>query len=110
MSPTVYRCLDADGRLLYVGMTEQPRRRLRVHELTKSWWPKVGLITLEEYRTREEAAAAEREAILGEAPAFNIIRLARLRRVREGRQRRYPRRPRLRPDEVEVSPEWEVKA
>lgn len=37
----LYRLFDADGHLLYVGITWNPRDRWRAHKRTKEWWESV---------------------------------------------------------------------
>jgi predicted GIY-YIG superfamily endonuclease len=68
----VYRFYDADGQLLYVGMTGNLGRRFAMHAATKKWWPQVARRTAEWFGDRGEAAQAEREAIRAEKPVHNI--------------------------------------
>lgn len=35
---TLYRFYDAGESLLYIGITNNPGRRLEQHSATKSWW------------------------------------------------------------------------
>lgn len=37
----VYRCFDADGRLLYVGLTKNPEQRLAGHRSQTLWFGDV---------------------------------------------------------------------
>lgn len=67
----LYRLYDASNRLLYIGIAENPGRRWDQHATTKPWWPQVAEKTVEWRDTREEAAAAEAEAIRTELPLFN---------------------------------------
>ena len=68
----LYRLYDADGSLLYVGMTSNLRSRMVGHAADKPWWAAVARQTTEWYDTRAEAAAAEAEAIKSENPIHNI--------------------------------------
>jgi excinuclease UvrABC nuclease subunit len=72
----VYRCFDADGRLIYVGMTSLAiEQRFRVHRAKN---PQVATDTarveIAHYRSRSEAAEAESRAIDTERPLYNIRR------------------------------------
>lgn len=72
----VYRMFDADGRLLYVGMTSNPHARIKVWRSTGRadghWFPQVESIRWEFFDSKPGAAAAERQAISTEAPLHNI--------------------------------------
>lgn len=68
----VYRLLDESGALLYVGVSNMLRARLRKHRDTKPWWSDVTAIRVEQYRTRSEALAVERSAIATEEPVHNL--------------------------------------
>lgn len=67
---SVYRCFDAAGRLLYVGMTACVLRRMQEHRV-KDWWPRVASITVKHYPNRRTARNAERLAIVRERPEIN---------------------------------------
>ena len=68
---TLYRYFDADGRLLYAGITGAGAQRADQHAKGAIWWPQTAAATLEHYATREEALAAELVAIRCERPLFN---------------------------------------
>lgn len=68
----LYRLFDSEGRLLYVGITFNPRNRWAGHSATKSWWKQVVRREIEWHETRYAAEAAERAAILAERPLYNI--------------------------------------
>lgn len=72
MTATLYRFFDADGALLYVGISEHPLVRLDMHTHTQPWWSLVTSATFEQHQTREDARAAELAAIRSEHPAFNV--------------------------------------
>ena len=68
----LYRCFNRRKRLLYVGMTTDPRTRFKTHKTTKLWWKYVDHITLEEFLNRADLVTAEANAIQNEKPQFNI--------------------------------------
>lgn len=72
MTAYVYRCFDASDRLLYVGFTLSPPRRLKQHQDKSVWFHLVSRTAIEEFDTRDAALAAERRAIYSENPICNI--------------------------------------
>jgi hypothetical protein len=72
MRGSVYRLFDANGRLLYVGMTSRAGRWFE--HLSREWWPDVATATVEHFPTREDASLAEANAIRNENPRHNGIR------------------------------------
>ncbi|MDI3335844.1 GIY-YIG nuclease family protein [Defluviimonas aestuarii] len=79
---TVYRHIDADGVLLYVGMTRNPMARLDRHFARSPWIYDAVRVDMVHYESFEEAAKAEARAIRTESPLFNryIPKLRRRRR------------------------------
>lgn len=71
MTFELYRQYDADGVLLYVGMSISTMTRLRGHKSTSHWFKSVVFIALERFETLEECAEAEKQAIRNEHPLFN---------------------------------------
>lgn len=71
MQTDVYRVRDADGRLLYVGISVNFWMRSREHRTYAPWWSLASHGTLDAYRNRREAALVEARAIRDEAPLFN---------------------------------------
>jgi hypothetical protein len=69
----VYRFFDADSRLLYVGITCNPKMRFRDHQRLSHWWPAQQSVTVDWKDTRGEALAEEAAAILAEDPLHNVI-------------------------------------
>lgn len=68
----VYRCFDATDRLVYIGSTGHPERRL-IHHRSQVWWYSlVARISYEVHDDIESARSAEWAAIADEAPAFNV--------------------------------------
>lgn len=71
---TLYRFFDAEGALLYVGITSVQRTRWHQHAATKEWWDQVSSATTEHFATRPEAETAENHAIEHEGPKHNVRR------------------------------------
>lgn len=71
-SAQLYRMLDRDGTLLYVGITINPVERWRTHAQRAEWWSAVDRIEVEDYRNVRLALAAEVSAIRAESPLYNI--------------------------------------
>jgi transcriptional regulator with XRE-family HTH domain len=69
----VYRFFDADSRLLYVGITCNPKMRFRDHQRLSHWWPDQQSVTVDWKDTRGEALEEEAAAILAEDPLHNVI-------------------------------------
>ena len=69
----LYRQFDCDGVLLYVGVSENAQRRQIAHRYS-SWAGQIAKVTVEDFPTKAAAHAAERAAILAEAPMFNRMK------------------------------------
>jgi predicted GIY-YIG superfamily endonuclease len=71
----LYRHFDQGGRLLYVGASVSPLRRLLQHQhcLGARWFDRIVRIEIERFATREAALAAEKQAIKIEKPEFNVL-------------------------------------
>lgn len=67
----LYRCFDADDRLLYIGATYNLERRTKAHAHRSPWWPQVARVTSESFEFRWQAMTAERAAIVNEKPLHN---------------------------------------
>jgi predicted GIY-YIG superfamily endonuclease len=78
LTHVVYRCYDADDRLLYIGCTRDIGARMQVHYASPDNPASVVIarrmerVTETEYPDKATAQAAEREAIYNEAPMFNL--------------------------------------
>jgi predicted GIY-YIG superfamily endonuclease len=72
---SLYRFYDADGALLYVGITSRGPNRWQEHEAHRAWWALVASSRVEHFDDRDAAAAAERAAIRAEKPPHNITHL-----------------------------------
>lgn len=68
----VYRCYDANDRLIYVGASSSMERRLICHRTQAWWYGLVFRITYELHEDMDAAFAAESAAIIAERPAFNL--------------------------------------
>lgn len=69
--PCVYRFFDADGALLYVGVTMSVLSRMMAHRRLP-WYREIATIKVEHHDTKELAFAAERAAIAAENPRYNL--------------------------------------
>lgn len=67
----VYRLYDADGTLLYIGLTSNPDSRWKDHRKEMLWWREVIAKQLVWYETRRQAAEVERAAIRSEGARYN---------------------------------------
>jgi predicted GIY-YIG superfamily endonuclease len=73
----VYRCYDSEGRLLYIGCTQDLDARMMVHECdgdspaSVELMRRIDLLEYEEFPDRAAGLKAEREAIAAEAPLLN---------------------------------------
>src|ERR1043165_2412620 len=73
----VYRLFDADGTLLYVGISGNPEKRWKGHEVYSCrWWPLVAHKQIEWHDDRYLALAHEFLAIHYEKPKHNRRRTA----------------------------------
>ena len=71
---TLYRFYDAEGALLYVGITKFFEPRLKQHYKNADWFFETASVTLEHYKTRQEVERAETRAIESESPRYNIAK------------------------------------
>lgn len=69
---TLYRYFDKNGSLLYVGISDSISKRAHQHQKNSQWHMHAVSATLEHFREREDALAAESKAIVEEAPLYNI--------------------------------------
>ena len=68
----LYRFYDADGDLLYVGVSVTPWSRWKQHKGQKDWAEEVATTAVEWHDSRPEALAAEKAAIIAEEPRYNV--------------------------------------
>lgn len=69
----VYRLYGEGRRLLWIGCTNDLRRRLRQHRTRKAWWPEVVSCEAKWFDNYREAGDAERGALWRERPAYNLM-------------------------------------
>ena len=70
MKTDLYRHFNADGVLLYVGVSLSAIERLIGHRGSK-WSHEIANVTVEPFRSRNAALAAETKAIRIEKPLYN---------------------------------------
>lgn len=69
---SVYLYYDADGVLIYTGITSRGGARQSEHVKTKAWWPYVHRQEVEHFASRAEAQARERRLIRDYCPPYNV--------------------------------------
>jgi hypothetical protein len=74
MRTALYRHFDADGRLLYVGISMRPFQRLYNHDRSH-WSQDIATVRIEWFDARKDALQAELRAITTESPAHNLAGL-----------------------------------
>lgn len=72
MTCDLYRHFDAEGRLLYVGISASAVQRLAAHKIKAPWASQISKVTVHHFATRPDALYAERRAIREETPLHNI--------------------------------------
>ncbi len=68
----LYRHFNADGRLLYVGISVSSILRYMCHRLTSVWLNDVRSMTIEPFPDKGSAKIAELNAIRNEFPVYNV--------------------------------------
>src|SRR5690606_32463445 len=68
----VYAFYDAEGVLLYVGVSWNPYRRWETHRRNTSWWADAVSATITVYPDEATALRVERERIRTERPLHNV--------------------------------------
>lgn len=70
----LYRFFDVHDVLLYVGISLNAAQRASQHRTDKHWWPEVHRMEVEHLVCdRGAAIVIERNAILNEAPLYNVM-------------------------------------
>ena len=67
----LYRFRNSAGRVIYIGITNNPERRFAQHAESKPWWDEVVTREICFYPSRITLAAAEVQAIQRERPLYN---------------------------------------
>jgi hypothetical protein len=67
----LYRCYGLDGTLMYIGQTNNLKRRIAHHRSQSPWWFAVENIAIEQHRNRRTLRQNELRAITKEWPFFN---------------------------------------
>ena len=70
-STQLYRHFDQTGTLLYVGVSLNVLQRLTQHRADAEWFDRITRIEVAHFANREDALAAEADAIASENPLFN---------------------------------------
>jgi hypothetical protein len=71
-STQLYRHFDANGCLLYVGISLNTVKRLAEHRQDSRWFNQIARVEIEHFPSRKQAMMAEQVAILTEGPLHNI--------------------------------------
>lgn len=69
----LYRFFNAEGVLLYVGITYDLSMRFSTHSVERWWWGQWAYSTVVRYHSRAALEAAERKAIKSEKPLHNAV-------------------------------------
>lgn len=72
-SVAVYRQFNEVGALLYVGISDHPKRRFGQHSRDKAWWQQVTHWRVKWFPDRASAEQEEARAIREEVPAYNVL-------------------------------------
>lgn len=72
----MYRMYDAEGELLYVGISVRPDKRVEQHARDKAWFRggEVEAVEVEWFDSRLRALEAEAVTIWQENPRYNLQR------------------------------------
>jgi hypothetical protein len=66
----LYHLMDSSGRLLYIGISNNPYNRMNSHLKGRPGLAKM--IVVESYATRQECREAEKQAIAKFCPPLNV--------------------------------------
>jgi excisionase family DNA binding protein len=69
---TLYRFYNVAGDLLYVGITGYGAQRWTNHSRYQPWWLEVATVKVEHFASLADVSAAEVNAIVHEAPRYNV--------------------------------------
>ncbi len=68
----LYRYFNAEGKLLYIGISQSSLNRHQSHCSQAKWTEQIAKITINKFSTRKEALVAEKLAIQTENPLYNV--------------------------------------
>jgi hypothetical protein len=71
---SVYRAYNAEGVLLYVGITARGVWRARQHGYRSEWWREMTRMEWEHFDNRNDALDRETELIAAQDPVHNKVR------------------------------------
>ena len=80
---TIYRLYNAEGQLLYVGITGLGMARLKEHSKKQPWWTEVASASFEHCGDRESALRGEESLIKTLKPKYNVVHNQRVPDARE---------------------------
>jgi len=67
----LYRHFNAEGQLLYVGVSLRSMKRLAEHKNNSDWFNEITRVDIEHFSDRKTAMDAERKAVQEENPKYN---------------------------------------
>lgn len=70
---SLYRYYNAQGELLYIGISSQYAIRAAQHSKKSPWYAESANVTIEHCRDREDALLKEKKAIRLERPKYNKL-------------------------------------
>lgn len=68
----LYRILDTEDHLLYIGITRNIWTRMAQHRRTARWWPRAARVVWVDMPTRKAAEDAEIMAVYCDGPECNV--------------------------------------
>lgn len=77
----LYRHFNADGELLYIGISVSSLVRLTKHRNASPWFHEIAVVKIEHFPTRAAALHAEGLAIQSEKPLYNLGKTGENRRL-----------------------------
>ena len=70
----LYRLFDHAGRLIYIGISTDPSKRLERHKSTQPWADEIARLQVGQvFEARDAAEEAEKIAIQRESPTYNKV-------------------------------------
>jgi excinuclease UvrABC nuclease subunit len=70
-STAVYRAYDHSGKILYVGVSDEPGKRFSKHEAAGLWFDRCRRLEIDWYDSRSEALMHEARLIHELQPKYN---------------------------------------